>query len=189
MTQRNPMNERYTSEERKGSSRKSAASAKPKTKAASSVHIQPTEKTKAQKKADRRAARQKQSEQERQFYNPPTERYKKLRRIWWVLLGAAIVLTIFSFVGRQWFPEVATYVTLGLAYVCIIGALYVDFSKCRKERQRYAAEIASHKTKEQRATEKRLRAEERAAKAEAEAHPTTAKAEKKGLLGGLFSKK
>ena len=45
MTQRNPMNERYQSEDRKGATRKSAASAKPVSKAASSVRIQSTKKT------------------------------------------------------------------------------------------------------------------------------------------------
>lgn len=188
MTQRNPMNERYTSEDRKGTTRKSAASAKPKTKAAASVRIQPTEKTKEQKKAERKAERAKRSERDREFYNPPTERYKKLRRLWWVLLGGAIVLTVFSFVGQQWFPAEATYVTLGLAYVFIIGALYVDFSKCRKERQRYADEVMAHKTKSQRAAEKQQKAAERAAKAEAESAPAAEEPKKRGLAG-LFGKK
>ena len=163
------MNERYTSEERKGSSRKSAASAKPVMKAASSVHIQTNEKTKAEKKADRRVERSKRRERESQFYNPPTARYKQLRRYWWICLVAAIVLTVVSFAGQQYLPQTFTYVTLGLAYVFIIAALYIDFSKCRKERQRYADEVASHKTKEQRAAEKRERAEARAARANAEA--------------------
>ena len=39
MSQRNPMNERYTNDKRANVSRKSAASAKPKTKAAASVTI------------------------------------------------------------------------------------------------------------------------------------------------------
>ena len=37
MSQRNPMNERYTSDQKRGATRKSAASAKPVSKAASSV--------------------------------------------------------------------------------------------------------------------------------------------------------
>ena len=40
MSQRNPMNERYTAEDRTGKTRKSAASAKPKAKAAASVRIE-----------------------------------------------------------------------------------------------------------------------------------------------------
>ena len=50
MSQRNPMNDRYQTDEHRGQTRKSAATMKPKTKAASSVRIQPTVKTKQQKK-------------------------------------------------------------------------------------------------------------------------------------------
>ena len=39
MSQRNPMNDRYQTDEHRGQTRKSAASAKPKTKAASSVRM------------------------------------------------------------------------------------------------------------------------------------------------------
>lgn len=53
------MNERYTTDNHKGATRKSAASAKPVTKAASSVRIQPTEKTPQQKKAERKQQRAK----------------------------------------------------------------------------------------------------------------------------------
>ena len=51
MSQRNPMNDRYTTDEHQGKTRKSAAAMKPKTKAAASVRVQPTVKTKQQKKA------------------------------------------------------------------------------------------------------------------------------------------
>ena len=54
MSQRNPMNERYQSEEHTGVSRKSAASAKPKAKAAASVIVQSSEKSPQQKKAERK---------------------------------------------------------------------------------------------------------------------------------------
>ena len=54
MSQRNPMNDRYQTDEHRGQTRKSAATMKPKTKAASSVRIQPTVKTKQQKKLTRR---------------------------------------------------------------------------------------------------------------------------------------
>ena len=57
MSQRNPMNERYQSEDHQGKTRKSAASAKPKSKAAASVVVQTSSKTPQQKKADAKAAR------------------------------------------------------------------------------------------------------------------------------------
>ena len=169
MSQRNPMNDRYQTDEHRGQTRKSAASAKPKTKAASSVRMQPTVKTKQQKKAEKRVQRAKQAEIDRQYYNPPTAEYKRLRKVWWGLLIGAIVLTALSWVGRSFLPEAGTYVSLGLAYACIIGALYVDFSKIRKVRRAYQDEMMSKKSKEMRAAEKQQKAAERAAKKEAAA--------------------
>lgn len=192
MTQRNPMNERYTSEERKGSTRKSASSAKPVSKAASSVRVQSTTKTKEQKKAEQKAERQKQREMDAQYYNPPTEEYKKLRRLWWIFLVGAIVLTLISWLGRTFMPEVGIYITLGLAYVCIIAALYIDFSKIRKVRRAYQAEMATHKSKETRAAEKQYKAALREAEKEAAAKAAADEVEteeKKGFLSGLFGKK
>ena len=97
MSQRNPMNDRYQSEV-KGQTKKSAASAKPKSKAAASVYIKPSGHTPQEKKAIKKQQRAKQAELDRMFYNPPTERYKKLRRIWWFCLIAAIVLTVLGMV-------------------------------------------------------------------------------------------
>ena len=54
MSQRNPMNDRYQTDEHRGQTRKSAAAMKPKSKAAASVRVQPKEKTKQQKKAEPR---------------------------------------------------------------------------------------------------------------------------------------
>ncbi len=176
MSQRNPMNDRYQTDEHRGQTRKSAATMKPKTKAASSVRIQPTVKTKQQKKADKKAARAKQTEIDRQYYNPPTPEYKRLRKIWWGLLIGAIVMTAMSWFGRTFLPEVGTYVVLGLAYVCIIGALYVDFSKIRKVRRAYQEEMMSKKTKEMRAAEKQQKAAQRAAKQKVEEAPAVEEA-------------
>ncbi|WP_239442834.1 hypothetical protein [Gordonibacter sp. An230] len=195
MSQRNPMNDRYQTDEHRGQTRKSAASAKPKAKAASSVRIQPTVKTKQQKKAEQRAQRAKQVEIDRQYYNPPTAEYKRLRKIWWGLLIGAIAMTVLTWLGRSFLPEAGTYVTLGLAYACIIGALYVEFSKIRKVRRAYQEEMMGKKTKEMRAAEKQLKAAERAAKkeaaAKAEEDAEAAGAEsdaskKRGLFGSGF---
>ena len=54
MSQRNPMNDRYQTDEHRGQTRKSAAAMKPKSKAAASVRVQPKEKTKQQKKAEKK---------------------------------------------------------------------------------------------------------------------------------------
>lgn len=141
MSQRNPMNERYTAEDRQGKTRKSAASAKPKSKAASSVTVKSAKKTPEQRKAEEKAARKaaaaKQREAERKYYKPDTPRYKRLRTIWWVLLIGAIGCTTLSFVGQSSLPQTATVVTLVLAYVFIISAFVLDFTKIKKERLAY----------------------------------------------------
>ncbi|MEG0015856.1 MAG: hypothetical protein RR934_08830 [Gordonibacter sp.] len=189
MSQRNPMNDRYQTDEHKGQTRKSAASAKPKTKAASSVRMEPTVKTKQQKKAVQKTERAKQTQLDRKYYNPPTAEYKKLRKIWWGLLIAAIVFTALSFLGRAWLPEMASYIVLGLAYVCIIGALYVDFSKIRKVRRAYQEEMENSKSKEQRALEKQQKAEQKAAELEAAEKTASGEAEKpkkRSLFGSGF---
>lgn len=141
MSQRNPMNERYTSDDHSGTTRKSAASAKPKSKAAASVTVQSAKKTPEQKKAAEKAARKeaaaKQREIERKYYKPDTPRYKRLRTIWWILLIAAIGCTTISFVGQSSLPQPVTVVTLILAYVFIIAAFILDLSKIKKERVEY----------------------------------------------------
>lgn len=195
MSQRNPMNDRYQSDDHKGQTRRSAASAKPKSKAASSVRVQTPTKTPQQKKATQKAERQKQKQVEAKYYNPPTAEYKKWRKIWWILLISAIVLTASSFLVRMIDPglEVFSLVILGLAYVGIIGALVTEFVKIRKIRQAYQVEMQGKVSKEERALEKQEKAATAAAKKAAE-EAAKAKAEEKDATDspierrkGLFS--
>ena len=168
MSQRNPMNDRYQTDEHRGQTRKSAATMKPKTKAASSVRIQPTVKTKQQKKADKKAARAKQTEIDRQYYNPPTPEYKRLRKIWWGLLIGAIVMTAMSWFGRAFLPEVGTMWCWAWP-MCASSAPYTWTSrKSAKVRRAYQEEMMSKKTKEMRAAEKQQKAAQRAAKQKVE---------------------
>lgn len=184
------MNDRYTTDDHKGQTRKSAATMKPKSKAASTVRVQSTTKTKQQKKAEQKAARQKQSQVDRKYYNPPTEQYKKLRRLWWILLVGAIAMTAFSWLARSWFPntEMVSFIALGLAYVLIIAALYVDFSKIRKVRRAYQEEMESKKTKEVRAAEKKakMEAQAKAEKAKDGETPAVEAPKKRSLFGSGF---
>ena len=130
-------------------------------------------------------------ELDRRYYNPPTPEYKRLRKVWWGLLIAAIVMTVLSFAGRSFLPETVTYVTLGLAYACIIGALYVDFSKIRKVRRAYQEEMSKKKSKEQRALEKQRRAAEREAdqRTAEDLEKTKEELKKRRLFGSGFSLK
>lgn len=190
MTQRNPLNDRYQVDERQGKTRKSAASAKPKTKAAASVRIQPAQKTKQQKKAEQKASRSKRSDLDRKYYNPPTAQYKRLRKMWWGLLIGAVIMTAASWLARSVLPEAVGYVTLAIAYGCIIGALYLDFSKIRKVRRAYQDEMEGRKTKEQRALEKEQKAAQRLAQQQDLEKGTEAAVDgstnKRGLFGSGF---
>ena len=167
MSQRNPMNDRYQTDEHRGQTRKSAATMKPKTKAASSVRIQPTVKTKQQKKADKKAARAKQTEIDRQYYNPPTPEYKRLRKIWWGLLIGAIVMTAMSWFGRA---------SCRGGNLCGAGpGLCVHHRRLIRgllENPQGATRLSGRddvqKTKEMRAAEKQQKAAQRAAKQKVE---------------------
>lgn len=205
MTQRNPMNERYTSGEVKGQTRKSAASAKPVTKAAASVHIQTKEKPKKKgffakamggSSADAGQGKKKPNAsavQEANFYNPPTERYKRLRRIWWIMLAVAVVFTAASFALNMFMPDnmALNVITLVIAYGSILGALYLDFVKIRKERDRYREQVMGDKSKA--AKRARKEAAERAAAEQAEAEKRAAerraKKEARKVRFGLGKKK
>ena len=191
MSTRNPMNERYQSEEHRGVTKKSAASAKPKAKAAASVYIKPKEKTPQEKKAARKAERAKARARTDKYYNPNTPRYKFLRRIWWVLLGAALVLTVGSFAFQSSLPQNATWIFIILSYVCIIGAFVLEFTAIRKERTRFAEEMEG-KSKAARAEQKKAKAEQRAQRAEAKEKFEAAQAaelEKPKGIKRFFAKK
>lgn len=158
MTQRNFQNERYKTEV-KGQTRKSAAGLKPKTKAASSVYIKPQTKTRKEKKQIKEAERVKRAELNRLYYSPPTEEYKRFRRIWWVLLAAAIIATaasmVLTFTIWEDQPEKVMFV-LGPAYVLIILSLVLDFTKGRKMRLAYQQEMMK---KQHKATRRAIEAE------------------------------
>lgn len=192
MSQRNFMNDRYNDENKKGSTRKSSASAKPKAQRAATVR-DPAPKTKKQKKEEarerERAAAEKNSFMEQRFET--TETYKRLRRIWWVLLVSAILCTALSFAfSRDENLNSISMVVMVLAYVLIVAAFYIDLGKIRKERRIYNASIANNKSKEARREQKRLRAEKREQEKEAAEKFEAAKAEEeaKKAEGGFLAR-
>lgn len=191
MSQRNPLNDRYNTDEKLGQTRKSAASMKPKTKAASSVRLEPTTKSKKEKKQERkareRAERAKQAQLDRKYYNPPTEEFKRTKRLWWGLLIAAVVFTALSWLIQGHVPDAVAFGMLITAYLCIFGALYVDLRKVRKLRREYQAEMESKKSKEAHAAEKQARAAQKKAQAAAaEAKEAEPAAKPRGLFGSGF---
>ncbi len=193
------MNERYNDENRKGKTRKSAASAKPSAERAATVRT-PGPKTAKQKKQEARERERKQ-EQKYTVAVPDNQRieslpeYKKLRRYWWACLIGAIVLIALSFLtmrnGELSFLYV--YFLVG-GYVLVIAAFYIDLGKIRKLRKKYEQQVMRGKSKEARAQQKAARAEARAQQKEAEEKFEAAKAEEQakkeaGFLGRFRKKK
>lgn len=187
MSQRNPMNERYTTEKHTGTTRKSAASAKPKTKAASTVTMGTSKKTPQERKAEQKAARKKEQERQREldrkYYKPDTPRFKKLKRIWWLSLLGAVVCTALSWLLRSVEPTWIAFVCLFGAYALIIFAFYLDFSKIRKERRAYQERMAALEEAE---AKKERKNQHKSAPAEEELTETEPEPKKKR---GFFSKK
>ena len=195
MTQRNPMNDRYTDENRAGKTRKSSASAKPKAERAATVR-EPAPKTKEQKKKERKERERKEAEKAQALNGrfEQTEGYKTLRRIWWGCLIGAIVLTAVSFyLTNQEGMQSISMAAMVIAYALIIAAFYIDLGKIRKERKIYNASIANSNTKEARREQKRMRAEQREMEKEAAEKFEAAKAEEEAKKSqgffGRFRKK
>lgn len=172
MSMRNPQNDRYTVEREgraPGSSRPKAGTAKPATKAAASVRIAtstdtskmtPKQKMMAEStmsKEEKKAQRAKEREVENLSYTATTyltnldEKYKKLRRIWWGALIGAVVFTAaswFALTSTDVVGQTLSIITLVLAYVCIIGALVMDFTVIRKRRNVFRDQVAAMSRKQ-----------------------------------------
>lgn len=140
MAKRNPMNERYQKHTSPaGKTRKSAAAAKPK-------RNKPGETSKPAKGSSKSLSRVEQRDKRREAYNkrmammhPATPEYRRMRRIWWLFLGGAIVLStvawlLWSNVENRAFGNyvlVAAYISMGIA-------VWIDWTKLRKLRQEWA---------------------------------------------------
>ena len=164
MSQRNFQNERYSEENAgSGSTRKSAASAKPKSKAAASVTVKSAKKTPEQRKAAQKqaqkAARDEQRRLDRKYYTPDTDRYKFLRKLWWGCLVGAVASTALSWLTRGIEPAMISMIFMVLAYALIIGAFYVDLSKIRKERTAYQERMIKLEAEQAKAEKAAARAE------------------------------
>ena len=173
MSQRNPMTDRYNSETKRGVTRKSAASAKPKSKAAATVTVGTKKKTpaerKAAQKATRKAEQERQRELDRKYYKPDTPRYKQLRRTWWLALIGAIVCVAASWALRGVQPDWLAIVALFLAYALIIFAFYIDFSKIRKERRAYQERMAALEAQDEKQAKREGKKAQKDAEVEAKA--------------------
>lgn len=155
-------------EESTGFSRRSAARAKPTTAAASSVRVvsaedarhgksgkKSSEMTKEERKAERSSVRDAEDRMNMaaNALLKQDKEYARTQRMWWILLGVGLGLTVISFginymlnrtgadtSGANVLVPVAL-ISLVLAYVCIIGAFIYDLMKARPIRKRVDAEV------------------------------------------------
>lgn len=129
MARRSATNERYQKfTGPAGKTRKSAAAAKPKRASSSS----------GSKKSSKPSASAKRGPL---IMNPPTAEYRRWRRIWWILLIVALVLTGGSWLVRVNIPSLTTLsgAALGVGYASIFAALYIDWTKLRRLRLEWEA--------------------------------------------------
>ncbi len=111
------MNERYKKDAKIGSTRKSAAAARPKRSGASGTSSSSTKKS-----GTSRGSR----------YEPvvlPPE-IKRLQKISFALLGVAVVISVLYLWQSKALGGAGT-IMLGVAYGCMFTALYIDFGKVR----------------------------------------------------------
>ncbi len=194
MSQRNPMNDRYQTDDHSGKTRKSAASAKPKTKAASTVTIPVKQKQKKgffsgktrEQRNEERRFREEQRQITQKYYNPPTREYKMWRRIWWALIVLAVACGVLTLVLSLAFDAnfVVLVVLLILTYGFAIGSVVLDSTKIRKLRTEYQNAMITS-SKDAHAELKALHAQERAEKrAKEEAAKNAPAPQRRGLFGG-----
>lgn len=160
MARRNPLNEREVNKDAKtGTTKKSAASAKPVRKAADTVYIKSagSSKSKPQTKEEKKEQRKKDTERENKVYaastamTKATPEYSKYKKVWWVILVLAIAATVVAWImqlNRETVGELGMIVALVLAYAAIIFALILDFWKVRPIRKDMRKKAASMSEKQ-----------------------------------------
>jgi membrane protein involved in colicin uptake len=106
---------------------------------------------------------------------PASDEYRTWRKRYWICIGIGIVFVAFSFIAQVYAVVSSTLwmITLGGAYVFIIGAFIIDFRKVRpliKEHQRQGSGNKSPKQlKHEQEAKERAEAIEAARRAEKEA--------------------
>jgi hypothetical protein len=136
MARRSVSNDRYRVEQ-KGKTRKSASAAKPKREAGVAAGTTPSKK-KPEKKGATRWGRGPARDPIPQM--PSTPEMKTLRRYWWVLIGAAIVLAVAMIPIQKLKNTTLDSVMFGVYAAALAGALYLEFGPLRKARLAAIAE-------------------------------------------------
>lgn len=158
MSQRNPMNDRNQNrDELKGKTRKSAASAKPVTKAASSVYIRSTD-AKAPKpgffsrlihgdnrsekelkqEAERKAARKEETHRKDEIrrYKPRNNpEFRKWRFVQFGLIGIGLIIVLLTVFLAEPLGDYSMWLLI-LAWGCLTAAIVTDIKKIRPLREK-----------------------------------------------------
>ncbi len=165
MSQRNPMNERYTQDRVAGTTRKSAASAKPVSKAGASVYVKPTkpakrslmdrfkgedEHTKKDPKGTATDQRQTARQRKRAInrFVPETADYKHYnkKRVTFSAAGCAvIVVAILMSLFTTW--QIPAIVLMIVAWILFCVSIYMDTRYLRPIREREYAKAEAKENK------------------------------------------
>ena len=154
-----------TDGEKKGSSRSSAAKARPAREAGASVRTGSSSgsrsssfvgggETKEEKRERRRLEREETDLRTRAYdlVLKSMPDYRRTDRTFWIVVGVGMVFAVASVVEMYAFGQVEDVLstqgliatgTLAVAYVCIIGAIIYDFAKRRPLRKRAQAQVNS----------------------------------------------
>lgn len=120
MARRSPLNKRYQKDTKVGSTRKSAAAAKPKRSNASGSSSSSSSRSKTRSSSSRRLTPKVQLSPE----------VKRLQKFSFGMLGVAVVLSVI-YLWKFRTPSTVGYIIIGLAYALMFGALFIDFAKVR----------------------------------------------------------
>ncbi|MCL2332671.1 MAG: hypothetical protein FWC54_04200 [Actinomycetia bacterium] len=157
MTRRSPLNKRYQNEQRSneptGSTRKSAASAKIKRSTPSSKSAKPKTRREKLMASARSSQAKSSSSQGRRAPVPDTPELKHWRRIWWIMIGAALVTLVPSLILNSmklsqkppW--SYISLVLMLIAVVLVIAVWVLDFRKIRPLTRQAQREAQSGKKK------------------------------------------
>ncbi|MCQ2751723.1 MAG: hypothetical protein MJ189_01280 [Coriobacteriales bacterium] len=166
MTQRSYNNTRNLNKEYKGNGKKSASSAKIKSKAGSTVY-QKTVTAKQKQKKEAIKQKNKEEKQSQRIRSAAVDaqakhdsRYKRWRKIWIVCVVLAVIGVLSSFLfswaineGRfleslSEYRSPLTFVSLGLGYGGLILALVIDLIPIRKIKKEYKEKVHISKKEE-----------------------------------------
>ena len=121
MARRSPLNKRYQKDTKVGSTRKSAAAAKPKrSNASGSSSSSSSSRSKTRSSSSRRPTPKVQL----------SPQVKRLQKFSFGMLGVAVVLSVI-YLWKFRTPSTTGYIIIGLAYALMFGALFIDFTKVR----------------------------------------------------------